>query len=84
MVKLPNVDFLPEHHIFSTEQPLFVIAILCFMLAAAGFIALRPMRQQDKYIYAKALLAISTGGLFTLIVVVGLVLRLSPSSIHVT
>ncbi len=66
-------------YIFSTEQPLFVIAVLCFMLAAAGFIALRPMRQQDRYIYAKALLAITTGGLFTLVIVVGLVLRLSPT-----
>jgi len=60
-------------YIFSNDQPIFVIAILCFMLAAAGFIALRPMRHRDKQIYGKALLAIATGGIFTLIIVVGLV-----------
>ena len=66
-------------YIFSNDQPIFVIAILCFMLAAAGFIALRPMRHRDKQIYGKALLAIATGGIFTLIIVVGLVLSLTPT-----
>jgi putative ABC transport system permease protein len=66
-------------YIFSNDQPVFVIAVLSFMLAAAGFIALRPMRHRDRRIYGKALFAIATGGIFTLAIVVGLVLSLTPT-----
>ncbi len=65
-------------YIFSNDQPVFVIGVLCFMLGAAGFIALRPLRHKNKKIYGKALLAIAIGGIFTLVVIIGLVLSLSP------
>jgi putative ABC transport system permease protein len=66
-------------YIFSNDQPIFVIAILCFMLTAAGFIALRPMRHKDRKIFGKALLAIAVGGIFTLVIVIGLVLSITPT-----
>ena len=66
------------NYIFSSNQPFFVLAILCFMLAAAGVISLRPVQRRDKSVYAKAFFSIAAGGIFTLIIVIKAVLDLTP------
>jgi putative ABC transport system permease protein len=64
--------------IFSSNEPFIVVGLLCVMLIAAGMIALRPVRRKRRSVYLKALLSISVGGVFTLIVVTQGVISLDP------
>ena len=66
------------NYIFSTDQPLVVVGILCIMLVAAGMIALRPVRRKRRSVYLKALLSVSVGGIITLIIVTQGVISLDP------
>jgi putative ABC transport system permease protein len=66
------------NYIFSSDQPLVVVGILCIMLVAAGMIALRPVRRKRRSVYLKALLSISAGGILTLIIVTQGVISLDP------
>jgi putative ABC transport system permease protein len=64
--------------IFDANQPLIIVGVLCIMLAAAGVIALRPVRKKRKNLYLKAFLAISISGVITLIIVTQGVIALTP------
>jgi len=64
--------------IFETDQPIVVAAVLAVMLIAASWIALRPVQAKRPYLYAHALLAISTGGLSTLVLVTQAVVDIIP------
>ncbi len=63
--------------IFGSHSAPLVCAILAVMLTAAGYIALRPVRGRPG-LYRHTLTAISGGGLFTLVIVAGPVLDLTP------
>jgi putative ABC transport system permease protein len=64
--------------IFDTNKPLIIIGVLCIMLAAAGIIALRPVRKKRRKLYLKALMSISVSGVITLIIVTQGVINLTP------
>jgi putative ABC transport system permease protein len=64
--------------IFNADQPIIIIGILCIMLAAAGMIALRPVREKRRSLYLKAISAISLGALLTLVIVTQGVISLDP------
>lgn len=64
--------------IFNANQPLIIVGILCFMLVAAGVIALRPVREKRKSLYLKAFYAITIGSVLTLILVTQGVIALTP------
>lgn len=61
--------------VFETNHALVVVGVLGVMLAAASWIALRPIARNRKAVYWKALIAIAVGGVFSLAVVVLAVLR---------
>ena len=65
-------------YIFTSDSSLLIVLILSVMLMAASIISLRPIAKKSSSLYLKALLAIGTGGLFTLLTVVFGVLALSP------
>ena len=65
------------HYIFAANQPLIVLAILCFMLGAASIIALRPLSRKRKSLYLKTFAAISLGSILTLVIVTQGVLTLA-------
>jgi len=65
-------------YIFTSDSSLLIVLILSVMLMAASIISLRPIAKKSSSLYLKALLAIGTGGLFTLLTVVFGVLSLSP------
>ena len=52
--------------IFGTARPAVVLGTLTVMLAAAGWISLRPLARRRKAVYPQALAAICAGGLSTL------------------
>jgi len=64
-------------YIFKAESSWIVLATLSVMLLAASWIALRTVKEQ-KALYLKALISISIGGGFTLILVTQFVLELQP------
>jgi putative ABC transport system permease protein len=64
--------------IFEANQPFIIIGVLCIMLAAAGMIALRPVKRRKKKVYLKALISIAVGGVTTLLIVTQGVIRLDP------
>lgn len=64
--------------IFETEQPIIIFAVLSIMLAAASWIALRPLKVNKRKLFLRSAAAISSGGVFTLAVVAWLVIRLDP------
>ena len=63
-------------YIFDSSRPLFILGILCVMLAAAGLISLRPVSEKRASLYLKALAAISAGGILTLVIVTQAVISL--------
>jgi len=65
-------------YIFKAENSWTVLATLSVMLLAASWIALRTVGSQQKALYTKALLSITIGGGFTLILVTQVVLELQP------
>ncbi|PIQ86704.1 MAG: hypothetical protein COV74_03825 [Candidatus Omnitrophica bacterium CG11_big_fil_rev_8_21_14_0_20_45_26] len=63
--------------IFAANHPILMLCVLCFMLAVASWIALRPMQALRLKLYPVTLLAISTGGITMLILIIFGVLGLS-------
>jgi putative ABC transport system permease protein len=64
--------------IFETNHSMVVIGILTVMLLVACWISLRPLREKNPRLYGDAFIAILVGGVPTLFLVTGLVLRLDP------
>ena len=64
--------------IFGTSHGVVVVGILLVMVTAACWISLRPLRRKNSHLYRNAMVAILVGGVPTLALVTGLVLRLDP------
>jgi len=64
--------------IFGTEHGVVVVGTLMVMVSAACWISLRPLRRRRPRLLVNALVAILVGGVPTLALVTGLVLRLDP------
>ena len=64
-------------YIFESKSPYLVVFILSVMLIVASIISLRPLQKKQKSLYLYTFIAISVGGIFTLIVVTAGVLELS-------
>lgn len=65
-------------HIFETDEPLVVLAVLGIMLITASWIALRPIENRQPGLYRIAFLSIALGGVTTLALVTQAVLPLTP------
>jgi len=65
-------------HIFGLESPALITAVLLFMLTAASWIAVRPVREGRSRVFLRALGAIAIGGIPTLIIVAAAVMRPDP------
>lgn len=65
-------------YIFDAERPLVIAAVLAIMLAAASWIAIRPLQDRQPRVYLNALAAISAAGLLTLALVSQLVIGVDP------
>lgn len=65
-------------YIFESDSPYLILLVLSVMLFAASVIALRPVAKRDRRLYLRAFLAIATGGIFTLLMVLFGVLDLHP------
>jgi putative ABC transport system permease protein len=64
--------------IFTTGHSGVVVLVLAVMLCAACWISLRPVVQRRPRLYWHAFMAISLGGVATLVLVTGLVLEVRP------
>lgn len=64
--------------IFGTEHGVVVVGVLMVMMSAACWISLRPLRRKKPRLFMNAMVAILAGGVPTLALVSGLVLRLDP------
>jgi putative ABC transport system permease protein len=65
-------------YVFEAEQPGIIVVALLIMLAAASWIAIRPLRHKNPHQYFAALVAISVGGLLTLALVSQAVISVQP------
>lgn len=65
-------------YIFSADQPGIIVAVLAVMLIAASWIAIRPVRDKQPHVYVDALIAITVGGLLTLLLVTQFVIGVQP------
>ena len=65
-------------YLFDSDSPYLITLILCIMLIAASVIAMRPLQQKHKSLYLYAFVAIFTGSIFTLLLVIFGVLDLHP------
>ena len=64
--------------VFAADQPYIVLAVLVVMMAAAAWIALRPLGARTPRNLGRALFAIGASGVCTLALVTQLVLDLAP------
>lgn len=64
--------------IFQTKSWVFQCGLLCAMLLIASWIAIRPLRGPRRQLYAKSLLSLSLGCVFTLILVIAGILHVTP------
>lgn len=64
--------------IFNAKTPWVVLLVLAFMLVAASWISLGPIKQHRRERFVKAIVSIGAGGLLTLLLVTQFVLRLDP------
>jgi len=64
--------------IFGTQSSLLIIAILCLMLIAASWISMSALKIPQKQLYVYSLIAITVGGVFTLVITTQGVLHLDP------
>ena len=62
--------------IFSLDQPSIVVLVLVLMLLIASWIALRPLKKRSSRLFFKALIAITVGGVSTLVLTTIAVLRI--------
>ena len=65
-------------YIFDARNPAIIVLVLVVMLAAASWIAIRPLHNRGRRVYLNALVAISVGGLLTLALVSQLVIGVEP------
>ncbi len=65
-------------YIFDARNPAIIVLVLVVMLAAASWIAIRPLPNRGRRVYLNALVAISVGGLLTLALVSQLVIGVEP------
>ena len=65
-------------YIFKAENPVIVIGVLSVMLLVSSWISLRSLQQRTRLAYARILVSISLGGIFTLALVSQAVLDLNP------
>lgn len=65
-------------YIFSADQPGIIVAVLVVMLIAASWIAIRPVQNKQPRVYVDALIAISVGGVLTLLLVSQFVIGVQP------
>lgn len=65
-------------YIFKSEHAWIICGVLALMLAAASWIALRPLKKRHPTIYGKVLASIAIGGVTTLALVTQIVLQLDP------
>lgn len=65
-------------YILETDRPVVIVVVLTVMLAAASWIALRPLERKSSRFYLHALGAIAVGGFSTLVLVTQLVLGVDP------
>ncbi len=65
-------------YIFQADNALIVIGVLTMMLLVSSWISLRSLQKKSKLAYAKILISISIGGVFTLLLVTQAVLTLDP------
>jgi putative ABC transport system permease protein len=65
-------------YIFEADQPALIVAVLMIMLAVASWIAIRPLQNKGLHSYINALIAISVGGILTLVLVSQAVLSVQP------
>jgi len=65
-------------YIFSADQPGIIVAVLAVMLIAASWIAIRPVQNKQPRVYIDALIAISVGGVLTLLLVSQFVIGVQP------
>ena len=65
-------------YIFEADHGGVIVLVLTIMLSAASWIALRPLRNKQPYVYWKALCAILVGGVLTLALVTQVVLAVQP------
>lgn len=77
VIQLIAVGFILVH-LFQWESPLVMSGILFFMLAAAAWIASRPLERKRSKVLLLIFLSLAGGTLVTLFVVVVFVIQLSP------
>lgn len=65
-------------YIFDSDAPLLIVAVLAVMLAAASWIAMRPLSDKSARVYVRTLAAIAIGGVLTLALVTQWVLSVQP------
>jgi len=65
-------------YIFEADQPALIVAVLMIMLVVASWIAIRPLQNKGLHSYINALIAISVGGILTLVLVSQAVLSVQP------
>ena len=64
--------------IFNADSSWIILAVLCFMLVAASWIALAPLPVRKSELFALSLIAIAVGGIFNLVLITQLVLHADP------
>lgn len=62
--------------IFALNDPNIVVLILVLMLLIASWITLRPLKEKNSNLFLKALIAITIGGVLTLIFTTLVVLKI--------
>lgn len=64
--------------IFDSNSSIIIVLILCLMLLAASWISMSSLKIPTNQLYIYSLIAITTGGVFTLLVTTQGVLKLDP------
>ena len=65
-------------YIFVADSAGIIVLVLCVMLTASSWIAMRPVRNRDRLLYLKAFGAIAIGGILVLAIITQGVLELEP------
>jgi putative ABC transport system permease protein len=65
-------------YIFEAKRAEIIVAVLMIMLAAASWIAIRPVNRKQPHVFRNALIAISTGGVLVLVLVSQIVIGVEP------
>lgn len=65
-------------YIFASDQALVIVGVVAFMLFVSSWIALRPVPEKRRVLYAKVLASLAVGGIPTLALVTQAVLEIEP------